>query len=173
MLVSSKETRKETRCSFLRQFATWSAVAGGSGLGATPIFGAEPESCAGRKPPATAIPWKPDTNPILPRPAASTLTDADVTRLRHAYQALRDLTDFQPDDPRGWLEQADKHCSNCGGGLDQQAGEEIHGSWLFLPWHRACTSTNESSARSSTSRAFVSRIGTGTTPRTALFPMPG
>jgi polyphenol oxidase len=121
----------------LQQFATWSAVAGGSGLGATPIFGAEPESCAGPKPPATAIPWKPDTNPILPRPAASTLTDADVTRLRNAYQALRDLTVSQPDDPRGWLEQADKHCWNCGGGLDQQAGEEIHGSWLFLPWHRA------------------------------------
>ena len=83
MLVSSKETRR----SFLQQFATWSAVAGGAGLGAAPIFGAEPESCAGPKPPATAIPWKPDTNPILPRPAASTLTDADVTRLRNAYQA--------------------------------------------------------------------------------------
>ena len=40
MLVSSKETRR----SFLRQFATWSAVAGGSGLGATPIFAADPES---------------------------------------------------------------------------------------------------------------------------------
>jgi hypothetical protein len=43
MLVSSKETRR----SFLRQFATWSAVARGSELGATPIFAAEPESCAG------------------------------------------------------------------------------------------------------------------------------
>jgi hypothetical protein len=97
MLVSSKETRRW----FLQQFATWSAVAGGSGLGATQIFGAEPESCAGPKPPVTAIPWKPDANRILPRPAASTLTDAAVTRLRNAYQALRDLTVSQPDDPRG------------------------------------------------------------------------
>ena len=131
MRVASKETRR----SFLQQFATWSAVVGGSGLGAH--FRSRARELRGPKPPATAIRWKPDTNPILPRPAASTLTDADVTRLRNAYQALRDLTVSQPGDPRAWLEQADKHCWNCGGGLDQQAGEEIHGSWLFLPWHRA------------------------------------
>jgi polyphenol oxidase len=69
--------------------------------------------------------------------SASALGAADVTKLRSAYAALRNLTTTQPDDPRGWLQQGDKHCWNCGGGLDNQAGEEIHGSWLFLPWHRA------------------------------------
>ena len=123
----------KTRRSFLRQVAGLSAA----GFGGMSAWGAEPQSCAGPKPPATAIKWKPDTNPILPRLAASTLSPADVTKLRNAYKALRDLTVSQPDDPRGWLQQGDKHCWNCGGGLDQQAGEEIHGSWLFLPWHRA------------------------------------
>ena len=128
------EISNDSRRSFLRHITGISAAAG---LRSTGLFGAEPQNCAGPKTPKTPIKWTPDSNPILPRLAASTLGDADVTKLRSAYAALRNLTTTQPDDPRGWLQQGDKHCWNCGGGLDQQAGEEIHGSWLFLPWHRA------------------------------------
>jgi polyphenol oxidase len=124
----------DSRRSFLRHITGLTAAAG---LGNIGLIGAEPQNCAGPKTPATAVKWTPDNNPILPRLAASTLGAADVTKLRSAYAALRNLTTTQPDDPRGWLQQGDKHCWNCGGGLDHQAGEEIHGSWLFLPWHRA------------------------------------
>ncbi len=65
------------------------------------------------------------------RKAMSTLTPAEVTRLRLAYKRLRDLTVSDPSDPRGWTQQANVHCWLCGGGP-----VEVHGSWRFLPWHR-------------------------------------
>jgi polyphenol oxidase len=126
----------DTRRSFLQHIATFSAAVGAAGLGAIPSFATEPTSCAGPKTP-TPVKWTPDKNPILPRLAARSLSTADVTKLRSAYTALRNLAITDPNDPRGWLQQGDKHCWQCGGGLDGQAGEEIHGSWLFFPWHRA------------------------------------
>jgi polyphenol oxidase len=132
-------TYDDSRREFLRRMAQLGAVAGVAGFGAMPLpaFAAEPQNCAGPKPPQTPIKWTPDTNPVLPRLPASTLSSADADRLRNGYKALRALAQSDPNDPRGWLQQGDKHCWNCGGGLDGQAGEEIHGSWLFLPWHRA------------------------------------
>jgi len=127
----------DTRRSFLERLARLSAAAGFAQLGTLPAFATEPQNCAGPKPPATPLKWTPDANPILPRLSASTLGAADATKLTSAYAALRNLAASQPDDPRGWLQQGDKHCWNCGGGLDGQAGEEIHGGWLFFPWHRA------------------------------------
>lgn len=88
------------------------------------------------KPP---IPFTPDTSlAILPRKSGAALTTAEITRLRAAYKALRDLRTKDPSDPRGWLHQANVHCWNCGGGdKDTNAPPDIHGGWLFLPWHRA------------------------------------
>jgi len=87
------------------------------------------------KPP---IPFKPDTGlAIQPRKSAATLTMAEITKLRAAYQALRDLRTKDPSDPRGWLHQANVHCWNCGGGAKDTNAPDIHGGWLFLPWHRA------------------------------------
>lgn len=123
----------DSRRHFLKDAALWSA---GASL-ALPAWGTEPQNCSGPKPPPNPVKWTPDNNPILPRLAASTLAAGDVTKLRNAYKALRALTVNDPTDPRGWRQQGDKHCWNCGGGLDNQAGEEIHGSWLFFPWHRA------------------------------------
>ena len=68
----------------------------------------------------------------LKRKAISTLTPAEVTRLRLAYKRLRDLTTSNPADPRGHMQQANVHCWQCGGG----SGFDIHQSWSFLPWHR-------------------------------------
>jgi len=66
------------------------------------------------------------------RKSVAELTTSEIARLRLAYQRLRDLTTSDPDDPRGWLQQAHVHCWMCGG-----SGGDIHGSWTFLPWHRA------------------------------------
>ena len=68
----------------------------------------------------------------LPRKAISALTAAEATRLRLAYKRLRDLTVSDPTDPRGWMQQANVHCWQCGG-----SGTDVHQSWFFLPWHRA------------------------------------
>lgn len=66
------------------------------------------------------------------RKSVAELTPAEITRLRLAYQKLRALTASDPTDPRGWMQQAHVHCWQCGG-----SGSDIHGSWTFLPWHRA------------------------------------
>jgi polyphenol oxidase len=71
------------------------------------------------------------------RKSAFELSTSEVDRLKFAYTALRTLAHDHPDDPRGWLRQGYVHCWYCGGGTDGKAGEEIHGSWLFFPWHRA------------------------------------
>ena len=83
-------------------------------------------------------PFKPDPSlPVRMRKSAFELSNTEVERLKDAYAALRKLATEQPDDPRGWLRGSYVHCWYCGGGNDGQAGEEIHGSWLFFPWHRA------------------------------------
>src|SRR5713226_1017471 len=129
MSSSTKDSR--------RLFLQYAAGAGLAGLTAMRSFADEPENCAGPRTPRP-IRFRPNLRrPIKPRRPASTLNATEVQELRAAYTALRKLTQTDPKDPRGWLQQGDKHCWNCGGGLDGQAGEEIHGSWLFFPWHRA------------------------------------
>ena len=89
---------------------------------------------AGKNP----VPYKPDPKlPVRVRKSAFELDKTEVDRLKEAYAALRKLTHDTPDDPRGWLRGGYVHCWYCGGGNDNKAGEEIHGSWLFFPWHRA------------------------------------
>ncbi|MBV8318253.1 MAG: tyrosinase family protein [Planctomycetaceae bacterium] len=90
-------------------------------------------------PPSDPIPFTPDTGlAVRTRLSAFELPDDKVGQLRKAYQLLRDLTNNSPNDPRGWLRQANVHCWYCGGeaGTETGAGPEIHGSWRFLPWHR-------------------------------------
>src|SRR5712692_438511 len=129
MSSSTKDSR--------RLFLQYAAGAGLAGFAAMRSFADEPDNCAGPRTPRP-IRFRPDLRrPIKPRRPASTLNATEVQELRAAYTALRKLAQTDPKDPRGWLQQGDKHCWNCGGGLDGQAGEEIHGSWLFLPWHRA------------------------------------
>jgi polyphenol oxidase len=98
----------------------------------------EPQFCApppSGKPP---VPFQPNTGlAVLPRKSASALSATEIARLRDAYRALRELQTKDPSDPRGWMQQAHVHCWNCGGGLKDATAPDIHGSWLFLPWHRA------------------------------------
>jgi polyphenol oxidase len=96
-----------------------------------------PEDCAFPAPPAPAVPFKPDAGlAVRTRKSAKDLDANDLDKLRRAYGALRKLHQNDPKDPRGWLQQGNVHCWYCGGGQDGMAGEEIHGSWWFFPWHR-------------------------------------
>src|SRR5689334_4785642 len=90
-------------------------------------------------PPPIPVVFNPESSlPVRQRKSAFDLTDAEAARLRRGYKLLRELSKKDPDDPRGWLRQANVHCWYCGGeaGNQANAGPEIHGSWRFLPWHR-------------------------------------
>ena len=107
------------------------------------------QDCA---PPAgTPVDFAVPNLPVIQRKSVAELTADEVTRLRLAYQKLRDLTTSDPSDPRGWMQQAMVHCWQCGG-----SGTDIHQSWTFLPWHRAylyfherilCTLLNDNTFR--------------------------
>jgi len=97
----------------------------------------EPDDCAPPPAPGAPVPFKPDTDlGIRTRKNAAALPRAEADRLKSAYDELRKLSKKDPKDPRGWLQQAIVHCWYCGGGQNMTAGEEIHGSWWFFPWHR-------------------------------------
>jgi polyphenol oxidase len=123
-------------------------AAGGIGLMTAPIHAAGHRPSRGNPlndcspvptPPANPALFVPEAGlPLRVRKSAFDLSDVEVARLRKAYALLRNLSQTQPDDPRGWLRQANVHCWYCGGpgGNEMGAGTEIHGSWRFLPWHR-------------------------------------
>jgi polyphenol oxidase len=62
------------------------------------------------------------------RKSVTKLSAFELGQLKKAYQLLRALP---ASDPRSWQAQANVHCYYCG------SREEIHGTWNFLPWHRA------------------------------------
>jgi polyphenol oxidase len=114
-------------------------IAGYAGLRHAPVLAQQgpPINCAPINPPATATPFVP--NPALPmrvRKSAFDLSVDEVARFKAAVAALRKLSQDDPLDPRGWLNQAHVHCWYCGG-PQGDSGVEIHGSWNFMPWHRA------------------------------------
>ena len=95
-----------------------------------------PVACQPPKASGPAVKFKPPGGPVAARKSAFELNAAEVTRLQQAYAALRALSQKDPADPRGWLQQAHVHCWYCGGGTDGKEGTEIHNGWWFLPWHR-------------------------------------
>ena len=97
-----------------------------------------PQACVPPIPPGQPVSFTPSTGgPVRVRKSAFELSAPEITRLKNAYAALRDLTKQKPDDPRGWFHQGQVHCWYCSGALDGLWGQEIHGGWWFLPWHRA------------------------------------
>jgi polyphenol oxidase len=97
-----------------------------------------PLHCVPPLPPGEPVQFNPpSTGPLRIRKSAFELTAAEIMRLRSAYAALRNLTQQQPDDARGWFHQGQVHCWYCSGAIDGLWGQEIHGGWWFLPWHRA------------------------------------
>ncbi|XP_057812441.1 polyphenol oxidase I, chloroplastic-like [Salvia miltiorrhiza] len=74
------------------------------------------------------------------RPAAHNLTPDYIKKYENAIQEMRKLDVTDPDDPRGFLQQANIHCAYCNGPYDQVGHPgidiQVHNSWLFFPFHR-------------------------------------
>jgi polyphenol oxidase len=96
-----------------------------------------PLHCVPPLPPGEPVNFVPPTSSARIRKSAFELDAGEIARLKKAYAALRDLTQQKPDDPRGWFHQGQVHCWYCSGAVDGLNGQEIHGGWWFLPWHRA------------------------------------
>ncbi|MBI2689708.1 MAG: tyrosinase family protein [Acidobacteria bacterium] len=92
------------------------------------------QACAPPGNTANPVAWTRDCRTIQARRPASTLTASEITKLKNAYKAMRDLAVSDPADPRGFTHQANIHCHNCGGG---GSSIQVHGTLRFLPWHRA------------------------------------
>ncbi|KAG6395824.1 hypothetical protein SASPL_141953 [Salvia splendens] len=76
------------------------------------------------------------------RPAANvrTLSPEYIAKYQLAIQRMRDLDVTDPDDPRGFTQQANIHCAYCNCPYDQPdhpgTDLQVHNSWLFFPFHR-------------------------------------
>ncbi|RZC43713.1 hypothetical protein C5167_036652 [Papaver somniferum] len=79
------------------------------------------------------------STPLRVRRAAHLVDDEYVAKYTKAYELMRALLD---DDPRSFKQQANIHCAYCDGAYDQSVTGfpkmdiYVHGSWLFLPFHR-------------------------------------
>ena len=80
------------------------------------------------------VAFRRDCRPIRPRQVANRLTQAEVTQLKAAYQAMRALDTSDPTDPRGFMQQANVHCHFC---ATVDPALQMHNSWRFFAWHRA------------------------------------
>lgn len=128
--MSSKE-REESRREFIGQIGANAAALLFPVAFAGNSYG---QSCAPPGNTSNPIAWTRDCRSIQPRRPASTLTSSEITRLKAAYKAMRDLSASDATDPRGFFHQANIHCHNCGGG---GSSTQVHGGLRFLPWHRA------------------------------------
>jgi polyphenol oxidase len=125
-----------------RDFVAGSLAAGTVALTGTKVWaqaGATvPLHCVPPLPPGAPVAFNPPVSgPQRVRKSAFELTPPEITRLKTAYAALRNLTQTNSDDGRGWFHQGQVHCWYCSGAIDGLWGQEIHGGWWFLPWHRA------------------------------------
>ena len=52
---------------------------------------------------------------------------------------MQDRSAKDPNDPAGWLANADLHAAVCAplGGAGNQAPDQAHYGWWVWPWHRA------------------------------------
>ncbi|CAM8994852.1 unnamed protein product [Rhodiola kirilowii] len=75
--------------------------------------------------------------PLRIRPAAHLADKAYIAKYKKALELMKALPDS---DPRSFTQQSNVHCAYCNGGYTQVGFPEldlqVHGSWLFLPFHR-------------------------------------
>ena len=76
-------------------------------------------------------------NTVRVRPAAHSVDSEYLQKFTRAISIMRALPDS---DPRSFSQQAKVHCAYCDGGYHQvgfpDLDLQVHGSWLFLPFHR-------------------------------------
>ncbi|XP_022877388.1 polyphenol oxidase I, chloroplastic-like [Olea europaea var. sylvestris] len=74
------------------------------------------------------------------RPAAHRASSEQVAKYEEAIRRMRELDKTDPQDPRGFTQQANIHCAYCNGAHDQVGYNnldlQVHNSWLFFPFHR-------------------------------------
>jgi Common central domain of tyrosinase len=85
-------------------------------------------------------------------PAGRVAVREDITRLSAAPQRLARLEDAigemqrrsktDPDDPKGWRVHVRAHTQVCAA-VSNSDPAQVHGCWLFLPWHRAFLAVTE------------------------------
>jgi polyphenol oxidase len=119
-----------------RDFVAGSIASGAALLGSAKAWAqVVPLHCVPPLSPVQGVLFEPPTGgPVRIRKSVFELSSAEITRLKAAYAALRNV---YRDDPRSWYSQGLVHCWYCSGALDNLNGMEIHGGWWFLAWHRA------------------------------------
>ncbi|CAI9087521.1 OLC1v1021602C1 [Oldenlandia corymbosa var. corymbosa] len=99
--------------------------------------GAAPTNCCPPSP-STIVDFQLPSSPTLRiRPAAHLASRDYIAKYNRAIQLMKALPD---NDPRSFRQQANVHCAYCDGAYDQAGFPnlelQVHGSWLFLPFHR-------------------------------------
>lgn len=67
------------------------------------------------------------------------IIEKDETYVAKYKKAISIMKSLPYDDPRNWMRQANLHCLFCTGAYNQPLSHfpfQVHGSWLFFPWHR-------------------------------------
>ncbi|XXG59817.1 hypothetical protein AAC387_Pa04g1835 [Persea americana] len=105
--------------------------------------------------------------PLRVRRPAHLLEKEEIEKYKEAITKMRELTKTDPNDPRGWMQQANVHCQFCNGAFDQvgfdsallqftSAGSSCHGT------DGTSISMRESSEASLATTPSLSPSGTGT-----------
>ncbi|KAK9150038.1 hypothetical protein Syun_008347 [Stephania yunnanensis] len=75
--------------------------------------------------------------PVNQRKPAHKLSPREIERYKAAIAKMKQL---DPKDPWNFMQQATIHCTFCNGAFFQVNYPDkllqVHGNWLFLPWHR-------------------------------------
>ncbi|AES87890.2 polyphenoloxidase [Medicago truncatula] len=81
--------------------------------------------------------FPPLTQPLRVRQAAHLVNDEYLQKYKKAIELMKALPS---NDPRSFMQQANVHCAYCDGAYSQvgfpNLDLQVHGSWLFFPFHR-------------------------------------
>ncbi|KAF6153871.1 hypothetical protein GIB67_001104 [Kingdonia uniflora] len=78
----------------------------------------------------------PQNSQLRVRSPAHKYNSEQLAKFNEAVRLMKALPD---DDPWSYMNQATIHCTYCNGAFNQAGTNvllQVHGSWLFLPWHR-------------------------------------
>ncbi|XP_077229385.1 polyphenol oxidase, chloroplastic-like [Tasmannia lanceolata] len=76
------------------------------------------------------------SSPMRERRAAHLVSKEYIEKYAEAVRLMKQLP---ASDPRNFWQQANVHCAYCEGAYTQAGYDvklQVHGSWLFFPWHR-------------------------------------
>eukprot|EP00262_Sarcandra_glabra_P002603 TRINITY_DN13005_c0_g1_i1.p1 TRINITY_DN13005_c0_g1~~TRINITY_DN13005_c0_g1_i1.p1 ORF type:complete len:609 (+),score=45.09 TRINITY_DN13005_c0_g1_i1:107-1933(+) len=78
------------------------------------------------------------STPMRVRKPAHEMKGDDLAKYKEAIRIMKE--DLSPDDPWHFTQQAKVHCAYCNDAYYEVGTKDtpvnVHGSWVFLPWHR-------------------------------------